>query len=72
MQSKKEAGSPIAEWAFAFLSATFAKIESLEDVADGHNVALSLHDPLCIWYVTFLAFHSNQCMHHLQLSGQVS
>jgi inosine-uridine nucleoside N-ribohydrolase len=44
------AKSPLAEWAQAFLSATFNKIESLQDGISGDEVALQLHDPLCIWY----------------------
>lgn len=45
-----EAGSPLAEWASAFLDSTFAKIESLTEGISGDTVGLELHDPLCIWY----------------------
>lgn len=43
-------GSPLAEWASAFLEATFCKIEFLHHGHQGGSAALSLHDPLCIWY----------------------
>lgn len=45
-----EAGSPLAEWASAFLDSTFSKIESLTEGISGDTVGLELHDPLCIWY----------------------
>ena len=45
------APSPLAEWSTAFLSSTFRKIESLTPNLTGDAVGLSLHDPLCIWYV---------------------
>ena len=45
-----EAGSPLATWTTAFLSATFGKIESLQEGVSGDDVGLELHDPLCIWY----------------------
>ncbi|KAF2093062.1 inosine-uridine preferring nucleoside hydrolase [Rhizodiscina lignyota] len=44
-------GSPIAEWVAAFISSTFAKIETLDRDASGDAVSLALHDPLTIWYV---------------------
>ena len=44
-----QTGSPLAEWLNAILSVTFKKIRLLQ--ADSSNeVALALHDPLCIWY----------------------
>lgn len=46
-----EAGSPLGEWASAFLNSTFAKVESLQEGVSGDAVGLELHDPLCIWYV---------------------
>ena len=45
-----EAGSPLAEWLNAILSATFAKIQSLH-AKPSETVGLALHDPLCIYYV---------------------
>lgn len=45
----KSAGSPLAEWTKTFLLRTFDKIDSI--VGDGSEAALSLHDPLCIWYI---------------------
>lgn len=43
-------GSPLAEWANAFMAATFAKMESLHKDQSGEDTELHLHDPLCIWY----------------------
>lgn len=45
----KSAGSPLAEWAETFILRTFDKIDSI--LGDGSEAALSLHDPLCIWYL---------------------
>ena len=44
-----QAGSPLAEWTYAFVSKTYEKVESLtrKQVDPG----LELHDPLCIWYM---------------------
>ncbi|KAF2159108.1 hypothetical protein M409DRAFT_30389 [Zasmidium cellare ATCC 36951] len=42
--------SPLAEWVSAFMTSTFDKVESLQKDVSGDNVALDLHDPLCIWY----------------------
>lgn len=44
------AGSPLADWTNAFMSATFEKVESLHPEASGDDVSLQLHDPLCVWY----------------------
>lgn len=45
-----EAGSPLAQWTAHFLSATFDKISS--DSSSGYSdPGLSLHDPLCVWYM---------------------
>ena len=44
------AKSPLAEWASAFMNATFEKVESLHPEVSGDAVGLQLHDPLCIWY----------------------
>lgn len=49
IKSFMEAGSPLAQWVETFLSRTFDKIDSL--TGDGSEAALSLHDPLCIWYM---------------------
>ena len=46
-------GSPLAEWVGAFLSATFAKSESLYHSAAGLGggaTYMCLHDIVCIWY----------------------
>ncbi|MCJ1394144.1 hypothetical protein MMC18_007022 [Xylographa bjoerkii] len=43
-------GSPLAEWANAFLSSTFHKMETLHHGHEGGSASLSLHDPLCVWY----------------------
>ncbi|KAK5168036.1 uncharacterized protein LTR77_006604 [Saxophila tyrrhenica] len=45
-----DARSPMAEWMAAFMSATFEKVESLHPSISGDEVALALHDPLCVWY----------------------
>lgn len=47
-----EKGSPLAEWANAFLNATFKKVESLHHghEAGGDTTHVELHDPVCIWY----------------------
>lgn len=45
-----EKGSPLAEWASAFLRATFETMEELHHGHSGGGTYLSLHDPLCIWY----------------------
>lgn len=39
-------GSPLADWAQAFLGSTFRKMEALYN----GDASLSLHDPLCVWY----------------------
>lgn len=44
-----KAGSPLAEWTSVFLGKTFDKIESL--TSSSADPGLSLHDPLCIWYM---------------------
>ncbi|KAL2165620.1 hypothetical protein VTG60DRAFT_4241 [Thermothelomyces hinnuleus] len=49
IQPLKEAGSPLAQWTDTFMNGTFNKIDSI--LGDGHNAGLSLHDPLCIWYM---------------------
>lgn len=45
----KEAGSPLAQWTDTFMMGTFNKIDSM--LGDGSEPGLSLHDPLCIWYM---------------------
>ncbi|KAK6359103.1 hypothetical protein TWF696_000270 [Orbilia brochopaga] len=54
----REAGSPLALWASVFIHATFRKMESLYVAAAGgegvkrvQDVDISLHDPLCVWYM---------------------
>lgn len=43
------AGSPLAEWTSVFMGKTFEKISSL--TGGQRDPGLSLHDPLCIWYM---------------------
>ncbi|MCJ1226049.1 hypothetical protein MMC12_002698 [Toensbergia leucococca] len=43
-------GSPLAEWTSAFLGPTFTKMETLHLGHEGDSTALSLHDPMCVWY----------------------
>ena len=45
----ESAGSPLARWCKTFMVGTFNKIDSM--VGDGSEPGLSLHDPLCIWYM---------------------
>ncbi|KAL8824848.1 MAG: hypothetical protein Q9191_004777 [Dirinaria sp. TL-2023a] len=45
-----ERGSPLAEWTKGFIHPTFKKMESLHHGHEGRNAAISLHDPLCVWY----------------------
>ncbi|KAK0730459.1 nucleoside hydrolase [Lasiosphaeris hirsuta] len=45
----KKSGSPLAQWTETFMIGTFNKIDSI--LGDGSEVGLSLHDPLCIWYM---------------------
>ncbi|KAH8808366.1 Inosine/uridine-preferring nucleoside hydrolase domain-containing protein [Xylogone sp. PMI_703] len=42
-------GSPLAEWASAFVEKTLQKIESL--TSKQADPGMELHDPLCIWYI---------------------
>jgi inosine-uridine nucleoside N-ribohydrolase len=44
-----KAGSPLAEWTSVFMGKTFEKINSL--TGGQRDPGLSLHDPLCIWYM---------------------
>ena len=50
MSPRLAAKSPLAEWVNAFMSSTFDKVESLHPELSGDDVALQLHDPLCVWY----------------------
>lgn len=48
-----EKGSPLAEWVYAFLDATFKKSESLyhgQAGLGGGATYMCLHDVVCIWY----------------------
>ncbi|KAL2158501.1 hypothetical protein VTH06DRAFT_4268 [Thermothelomyces fergusii] len=45
----KEAGSPLARWTDTFMTGTFNTIDAL--LGEGSGEGLSLHDPLCIWYM---------------------
>jgi inosine-uridine nucleoside N-ribohydrolase len=44
-----KAGSPLAEWTSVFMGKTFEKISFL--TGSQRDPGLSLHDPLCIWYM---------------------
>jgi inosine-uridine nucleoside N-ribohydrolase len=46
-----KAGSPLAEWMSAFMTAIFNKMDNLHTGHEGDSAALSLHDPLCVWYL---------------------
>ncbi|KAL1864366.1 hypothetical protein VTK73DRAFT_5955 [Phialemonium thermophilum] len=45
----RKEGSPLAEWTSTFLTRTFDQINRM--VGEGVEAGLSLHDPLCIWYM---------------------
>ncbi|KAK6355704.1 hypothetical protein TWF718_000097 [Orbilia javanica] len=53
----REEGSPLAQWSHVFIHATFRKMESLYAAEAGsaekriQDVDISLHDPLCVWYM---------------------
>ncbi|KAK6337591.1 hypothetical protein TWF730_002986 [Orbilia blumenaviensis] len=53
----KDNGSPLAQWCHVFINATFRKMESLYAAEAGssekrvQDVDISLHDPLCVWYM---------------------
>lgn len=49
IQPLKAAGSPLAQWTDTFMNGTFDKIVSMLGIGD--EPGLSLHDPLCIWYM---------------------
>ena len=49
IEKHKADGSPLAQWAATFILRTFDKIDSI--VGDGSEAGLSLHDPLCVWYM---------------------
>ncbi|KAK4161985.1 pyrimidine-specific ribonucleoside hydrolase RihA [Cladorrhinum sp. PSN259] len=49
IQPLLELGSPLAQWTDTFMNGTFNKIDSM--LGEGHDAGLSLHDPLCIWYM---------------------
>lgn len=46
-------GSPLAAWADVFLRAAFGKMQEMyvEAGMDGSGHDISLHDPMCIWYL---------------------
>jgi inosine-uridine nucleoside N-ribohydrolase len=43
--------SPLANWMTAFMTPMFSKMERLHHDQSGDTASLSLHDPLCIWYM---------------------
>jgi Inosine-uridine preferring nucleoside hydrolase len=43
--------SPLASWMTAFMAPMFTKMEQLHHDQSGDKTSLSLHDPLCIWYM---------------------
>jgi inosine-uridine nucleoside N-ribohydrolase len=43
--------SPLTSFMTAFLTSTFAKMASLHHGHEGDDISLSLHDPLCVWYL---------------------
>jgi len=55
MQPLLDAKSPLAEWVNAFMTSTLKKMESLHQGHEGDFTGLSLHDPLCVWYLLTLS-----------------
>ncbi|KAK3301099.1 Inosine/uridine-preferring nucleoside hydrolase domain-containing protein [Chaetomium fimeti] len=49
VQPLMDSSSPLAQWTETFMNGTFNKIDSM--LGMGHDAGLSLHDPLCIWYM---------------------
>ncbi|KAF3312363.1 hypothetical protein TWF173_007339 [Orbilia oligospora] len=55
--SLRDEGSPLAQWSHVFIHATFRKMEVLYAAEAGssqkriQDVDISLHDPLCVWYM---------------------
>jgi len=47
-ESLSERGSPLAQWIHHFLAPTFVHLKT---IYTDSNISLSLHDPLCIWYL---------------------
>ncbi|CAK7215841.1 hypothetical protein SCUCBS95973_002617 [Sporothrix curviconia] len=45
----EKAGSPLARWCKTFMLGTFNNIDTI--LGDGREPGLSLHDPLCVWYM---------------------
>lgn len=43
-------GSPLGEWLTAILAHSFATVDRLHPGYTYDSAALSLHDPLCVWY----------------------
>ncbi|KAI0550353.1 putative nucleoside hydrolase [Xylaria curta] len=50
LKPQQAAKSPLAEWVLAFMSSSFAKVESLNPDVSGDALSLQLHDPMTIWY----------------------
>jgi len=50
-QKLSERGSPLAQWVNHFVSATFEYMKQIYAGKQPEDVNISLHDPLCIWYV---------------------
>lgn len=52
VSSLSQAGSPLGEWMEAILGHTFARVANLEqNSSENSDPGLSMHDPLCIWYI---------------------
>ena len=44
-------GSPLADWVGGILGHTFKRAGGLIGAAEDADLGLSMHDPICIWYV---------------------
>ncbi|OJD11533.1 hypothetical protein AJ78_07718 [Emergomyces pasteurianus Ep9510] len=54
------AASPLAEWLSIILAHSFATLDAMHPGHDGDKAALSLHDPLCVWYALTSEVSSQQ------------
>lgn len=46
-----ERGSPLAQWMKHFVTVTFEHMQEIYAEKRAQDVEISLHDPLCVWYV---------------------
>lgn len=52
VRSLSSQGSPLAQWLEAILGHTYERVAAMSaDQSEATDLGLSMHDPLCIWYV---------------------